>query len=82
MLDIIINISEKFGSGGAKAHYIDLPKKVQINLKLHNDISSLLPEFNFSNPDDEKFYSTDTLYDLKKKIKNKYGIDPIFMTAD
>ena len=82
MLDIIINISEKFGSGGAKAHYIDLQKKVQINLKLHNDISSLLPEFNFSNPDDEKFYSTDTLYDFKKKIKNKYGIDPIFMTAD
>ena len=82
MLDIIINISEKYGSGGAKAHYIDLQKKVQVNLKVHNDISNLLPEFNFFKVDDEKFYSTDTLYDIKKKISRKYGIDPLFMGVD
>ena len=82
MLDIIINISEKYGSGGAKAHYIDLQKKVQVNLKVHNDISNLLPKFNFSKEDDEKFYSTDTLYDIKKKINRKYGIDPIFLGLD
>ena len=36
-----------------------------------------LPEIKFS--DDEIFYSTDTLYDIKKKIQKKYGIDPIFI---
>ena len=82
MLDIIIIISEIYGSGGAKAHYIDLKKKVKVKLKVHNDISNLLPEFNFSNKDDEIFYSTDTLYDIKKKIKIKYGIDPIFLEVD
>ena len=67
MLDIIIIISEICGSGGDKAHYIDLKKKVKVKLKVHNDISNLLPEFNFSNKDDEIFYSTDTLMISKKK---------------
>ena len=47
MLDIIIIISEICGSGGAKAHYIDLKKKVKVKLKVHNNIFNLLTKFNF-----------------------------------
>ena len=81
MLELIITISEKWGSGGAKAHYIELKKKYPVKINIHNDISNLLPEFNFTEQD-EKFYSTDTINDIKKRIKNKYGIDPIFLGVD
>ena len=81
MLELIIKISEKWGSGGAKAHYIELKKKFPVKINIHNDISNLLPEFNFTEQD-EKFYSTDTMNDIKKRIKNKYNIDPIFLDID
>ena len=81
MLEIIINISEKYGSGGAKSHFIDLKKKFPIKLNINNDISNLLPEFYFSK-EEKPFYSTDSIYDIKKRIKDKYGIDPIFFEIE
>ena len=81
MLELIINISETCGSGGAKSHFIELSKKFPVKLNIYNDISNILPEFVFTK-EEEPFYSTDTIYDIKKRIKNKYGIDPIFMEID
>ena len=78
MLELIIIFSENFGSGNAKAHFIELKKRIPVKLNIYNEVSNLLPEFNFSEEED-KFYSTDTVYDIKKRIKNKFGIDPIFL---
>ena len=78
MLDFIITNSEKYGSGGAKSHLIDSKRKIQVKFNFKNDMCKSLPEINFSD-EEEKFYSTDTVYDIKKKIQKKYGIDPIFM---
>ena len=68
MIELIINNSEKFGSGNTKSHSIELKKKVPVKLYLHNDLSKLLPEFDFSETE-EIFYSTDIIYDIKKRIQ-------------
>ena len=81
MLELIINISEVCGSGGAKSHYIEMNKKFPVKLNIYNDISNILPEFVFTK-EEEPFYSTDTIYDLKKRVKDKYGIDPIFIEIE
>jgi hypothetical protein len=81
MLELIINISEKYCSGGAKSHFIDIKKSFPVKLNLNNDISNILPEFYFSK-EEKPFYSTDTIYDIKKRIKDKYGIDPIFFEIE
>ena len=77
MIEYIITNSEKYGSGGAKSHLISSKKTIPVKLTFRNEISKSLPGINLSN--DEIFYSTDTVYDIKKKIQKKYGIDPIFM---
>ena len=77
MLDFIITISEKYGNGSAKPHYLDSKKKRPVKLVFCNEFTKVLDTINF--PEEVKFYSTDTVYDIKKKIKRKYGIDPIFL---
>ena len=77
MIEFIIITSEKYGHGGAKSHFLDSKKKIPVKLIFKNELTQESDKINFS--DEEKFYSTDTIYDVKKKIQNKYGIDPIFM---
>ena len=77
MIEFIIITSEKYGHGGAKSHFLDSKKKIPVKLIFKNELTQESDKINFS--DEEKFYSTDTIYDIKKKIQNKYGIDPIFM---
>ena len=44
-------------------------KKFPVKLNIYNDISNILPEFVFTK-EEEPFYSTDTIYDLKKRDNN------------
>ena len=77
MIEYILKFSEKYGSGGAVSHLAETKKKLPINLNLTNNISKVLKTFNEDkNPD---LYGTMTLYDVKKAIQKKYGIDPIFI---
>ena len=81
MLELIINFSEKYGTSNVISHLIESQRKFEIKLKIINNITHLLPEFNFSE-NDQKFYSTDTIFEIKKMIQKKYGIDPIFFGLD
>lgn len=76
MIDFIIEISEKFGNGGAISHSIE-SKKIPIKLNFMNSIVENGFSLNFS--DEEQFYSTDNIYKIKSRIQKKYGIDPIFL---
>ena len=77
MIDFIIEISEKFGNGGAISHSIESKKKIPIKLNFMNSIVENGFSLNFS--DEEQFYSTDNIYKIKSRIQKKYGIDPIFL---
>ena len=77
MLELILTISEKYGTAGAKSHFIDCTKKKIINLQFKNNMTKLIPET--TRPENDIFYTTNTLYDIKSKIKNQYHIDPIFI---
>ena len=81
MIELILDFSEKYGNSNVKSHLIKSQKKFEIKLKIINNITHLLPEFNFSK-NNEKFYSTDIICDIKKIIQKKYGIDPIFFEVD
>ena len=76
MLEFLITTSEKYGSAGAKSHFVCSKRKIPVRLTFKNDMSKSLSDFTFP---DEIFYSTDTVFDIKKKIQKKYGIDPIFI---
>ena len=77
MLEYILNFSEQYGNGGAVSHFCNTRKKQNIKLNLTNQISPLVQNFNEEKNND--LNSNSTLYDVKKEIHKKYGIDPIFI---
>ena len=77
MIEYILKFSEEYGSGGAISHLAETKKKNKINLNLMQEISSVIKPFN--NEQNSDLSSISTLYDLKKGVQKKFGIDPIFI---
>ena len=77
MIENILKISEKYGSGGCTSHIAETKKKSPVNIQINNDLNKLIPPFTNEKVND--IYSTSTLYDVKKAIQKKVGIDPIFI---
>ena len=77
MIEYLLKFSEKYGSGGAVSHIASTKKGKNCCLHFNNNISKALKSFNEEIIPNLK--STSTLYDLKKLLQQKYGIDPIFI---
>ena len=76
MLEYLLKISEKYGNGNAISHIAETKKKNLITLELVNYFSNSLN--NYPPEKTYEIFSTSTIYDVKKYISKKYGIDPIF----
>ena len=74
MINDIITISEKFGTAGVIPHYLEKIKKIPIKLSI---CSKIIPFSDFDLT--ENIFTTSTLYDVKKEIQKKLGIDPILI---
>ena len=77
MIENILKISEKYGSGGCTSHLAESKKKSWVNIQINNDLNKLMPPI--YKEGDKKLNSTSTLYDIKKAIQKNSGIDPIFI---
>ena len=77
MIENILVISEKYGSGGCRSHLAESKKKAPVNIQINNDLNKLVPII--SNEKINNINSTSTLYDVKKEFQKKTGIDPIFI---
>lgn len=77
MVENILKISEKYGSGGCTSHLAESKKKSPVNIQINNELNKLLSPISIGKEND--INSTSTLYDVKKVIQKKTGIDPIFM---
>ena len=75
MILTIIKYSEKYGTGGAISHQVENIPKIPIKLKIVNIINATTGDIELT----ENLYSTSTLYDIKKEIQKKTGIDPILI---
>ena len=75
MINYIINISEKYGTGGVVPHFLENIKKIPIKLRITSKIPPF-PDFELT----ENIYTTSNLYDVKKEIQKKFCIDPILIS--
>ena len=76
MIEKLLEISEKYGSAGVHSHLIESRIPFDIHLNQTNTISVEMKSI-------DKYINTNinsnsTIYDLKKELQKKYGIDPIF----
>ena len=74
ILNLLINCSEKYGTGGAISYTAEKIKKfpLKINIKMDEYLSY---DFNIFND----IYTNSTIYDLKKLIYKNISIDPLFI---
>ena len=74
MIIDIIEFSEVFGTAGTISHSLEKVKKFPLKLSIKSKINTI-PEIELN----ENIYTTSTLYDVKKEIQKKVGIDPILI---
>ena len=77
MIENILKISEKYGSGGCTSNMAESKKKSPVNIQINNNLNKLMLPISIEKDND--INSTSTLYDVKKVIQKKIGIDPIFI---
>ena len=66
MIENILKISEKNGSGGCTSHMAESKKKSPVNIQINNNLNKLMPPISIEKDND--INSTSTLYDVKKVI--------------
>ena len=74
MINSIISNSEIFGTGGVISLSLEKIKKFPLKLSIKSKFEPF-PDIDL----DENIYTTSTIYEVKKEIQNKLGIDPIFI---
>ena len=76
MIENLLKISEKYGTAGVHSHLIESRLPFKVDLNLNNLLSHEIKNINI----EEEINSNSTIYDIKKEIQKKHGIDPIFFT--
>ena len=74
MIKNIVTISEKFGTGNVISHSLEKIKKFPLKISFKSQFDTI-KDFEIT----ENIYTTSTIYELKKEIQKKIGIDPIFI---
>ena len=78
MIEYILKFSEKYGSGGVVSHIASTKKKnIFIIINFTNHFSKTLTFL--KNETIPTLNITSTLFDIKKWLQKKFGIDPIFL---
>ena len=76
MISNLLKISEKYGTAGVHSHLIESRLPFKINLNINNMLSHEMKNINI----EDEVNSNSTLYDIKKEVQKKLGIDPIFFS--
>ena len=74
MIKSIVTNSEKFGTGNVISHSLEKIKKFPLKISFKSQFDTI-KDFEIT----ENIYTTSTIYELKKEIQKKIGIDPIFV---
>ena len=74
MIKNIVTNSEKFGTANVVSHSLEKIKKFPLKLSFKSQFETI-KDFEIT----ENIYTTSTIYELKKEIQKKIGIDPIFI---